>query len=62
MERQLGVVMTLKPDPLVVVRLGTPVTTDRTIASIDGYLTAGSEVQCIEAICDKMQTNFPNQT
>ena len=62
MERQLGVVMTLKPDPLVVLRLGALITTDRAIASIDGYLTAGSEVQCIEAICDKMQTNFPNQT
>ena len=63
LERQPGVVMTLKPDPLVVVvRLGALVTTDRAIASIDGYLTAGSEVQCIEAICDKMQTNFPNQT
>ena len=61
--RQPGVVIKLKPDPLdVVVRLGALNTTDRAIASIDGYLTAGSEVQCIEAICDKMQTNFPNQT
>ena len=53
--RQPGVVMMLKPDPLVVVvRLGALVTTDRAIASIDGYLTAGSVVQCIEAICEKM--------
>ena len=54
--RQPGDVMMLKPDPLVVVvRLGALVTTDRAIASIDGYLTAGgSVVQCIEAICEKM--------
>ena len=60
LERQLGVVMTLKPDPLVVVvRLGALNTTDRAIASINGYLTA---LQCNESICDNILTKLPNQT